>query len=76
MGKLYSSWNNHDTAILCFQKSLELNKDDLETMNSLGIAYLKAKKFEQAKKCFQKVIRLQPDNIIAYGNIGNVFAEE
>ncbi|MFL2767624.1 MAG: tetratricopeptide repeat protein [Dehalococcoidia bacterium] len=40
-------------------------KNNIETLNRLGIAYTKLDQKQNAIKCFDKVINISPNNIIA-----------
>ena len=44
-------------------------KNNIETLNRLGIAYTKLDQKQNAIKCFEKVIYISPNNIIAQKNL-------
>ena len=44
-------------------------KNNIETLNRLGIAYTKLDQKQNAIKCFDKVINISPNNIIAQKNL-------
>lgn len=43
---------------------------DVEALNGLGIAYIDAKRFADAKRTFQRALALDPTNGLAFQNLG------
>ena len=46
--------------------------DDIEALNSLGIAYGQARRFDEALPTFRHVLEIDPTNGLAWQNIGTV----
>lgn len=58
-----------EEAVTLNTELLQLNENDIETLNRIGFAYLKLGKITEAKKAFQKVISLDTYNPIAKRNL-------
>ena len=65
LGICYSNQNNFKKAIECFQKTIELDPQNVEGYCNFGIFYSLQKDFDKAIKCFQKAIEIDPENEIA-----------
>jgi tetratricopeptide (TPR) repeat protein len=59
-----------DGAIGEFQKALELNPNDLNVLNSLGVCYGHQQLTDEALKCYNQVLELDPENLMACYNQG------
>jgi diguanylate cyclase (GGDEF)-like protein len=59
-----------DGAIADYKMGLELNPDDLNILNSLGVCYGYLEQPEQARQTFARVLELDPDNLMAHYNLG------
>jgi Flp pilus assembly protein TadD len=62
-----------DSAYLHLNKSLELNKDNPESINNLGYIYKVAGRYEDAIKLFLKAISLKTEYILALNNLGETY---
>lgn len=67
--KLFEA-GDQDGAIDEFNRALELNPNDINVLNSLGVCYGYMHQLEEAKGCFEKVLSQNPDNMMAYFNQG------
>ncbi|MBW2624412.1 MAG: tetratricopeptide repeat protein, partial [Deltaproteobacteria bacterium] len=63
-----------DGAIGEFQKALELNPDDLNVLNSLGVCYGHQGLTDEALGCFNRALELDPENLMAFFNLGFILA--
>ena len=59
-----------DGAIADYKMGLELNPDDLNILNSLGVCYGYLEQPDLARKTFARVLELDPDNMMAHYNLG------
>jgi tetratricopeptide (TPR) repeat protein len=56
-----------------FRKALKIDPDNPDIHNSLGIAYYKTGRLQDALKSFQKVVAIDPQFSEGYYNIGSVY---
>ncbi|MBW2063001.1 MAG: tetratricopeptide repeat protein [Deltaproteobacteria bacterium] len=63
-----------EEAVAEFEKALELDPDDLNVLNSLGVCYGYERHLDLALECFGKVMKLDPQNLMAHFNQGFAFA--
>jgi tetratricopeptide (TPR) repeat protein len=63
-------------AILINQEIIQNYGNDLEAMNRLGLAFLKNKKENEAKKVFKQVLELDSSNIIANKHLDKIKNKE
>ncbi|HEY6348345.1 MAG TPA: tetratricopeptide repeat-containing glycosyltransferase family protein [Candidatus Angelobacter sp.] len=59
-------------AIACYQRALELQPDDVETLKSLGSLLRNRRSFRRALNCFRRVVELQPGDPSALVDLGGV----
>ncbi len=59
-----------DDALSVCQQALEVNEEDADTYNGLGVAYGQQGQFDEAITAFQEAIRLDPEHEWAYNNLG------
>ena len=64
-----------DEAIKHYLKAIELNPDNAEARNNLGVAYKENGDLTAAIESYQKAISLKPDYVDAYNNLGIVYNE-
>ena len=71
LGVSYLNDNNIQPAFVEFQKALELNPDDKETLNAIGVIYLlKLEDNARAVEFLQKALRLDKNYSEAWNNLG------
>jgi len=71
LGVSYFNDNNVQPAFVEFQKALELNPDDKETLNAIGIVYLlKLEDYTKAIEFLQKALRVDKNYSEAWNNLG------
>jgi len=71
LGVSYLNENNVQPAFIEFQKAYELNPDDKEVLNAIGIIYLlRFEDFPKAIDFFQKAVKVDHDFSEAYNNLG------
>jgi tetratricopeptide (TPR) repeat protein len=71
LGVSYLNENNVQPAFIEFQKAYDLNPEDKEVLNAIGIIYLlKYEDFQKAIEFFQRAISVDPDFSEAHNNLG------
>jgi len=71
LGVSYLNENNVQPAFIEFRKAYELNPEDKEVLNAIGIIYLlKFEDFPKAIDFFQKAVNIDPDFAEAHNNLG------
>lgn len=70
IGKSYLYENNIQSAYVEFQKALEFNPNDKETLNALGLVHLKFEDFQKARESFIKATTVDPNFSEAHNNLG------
>ncbi len=76
IGLSYLNSDNNSQALYYLNKAYEINPNDPEILNALGIAYSKVGEYEKAKKMFLKAIEKDPDRAETYTNLGALLAKE
>lgn len=71
--KLFES-GDWQGAISEYKQGLELNPEDLNLLNSLGVCYGYLNNVDDALSTFSRVIEIDPDNLMAHFNIGFALA--
>ena len=51
---------------------LNISKNNIETLNRLGISYMKLSNKVNATKCFKNVLKISPNNVIAQKNLNKL----
>ena len=64
---------NYDEAIKYFYKALDLNPNNLGTLNQLAECYERTKSFDKAKKYYLDVIKIDSYNKIANKGVGRIY---
>lgn len=71
LGVSYLNDNNIQPAFVEFQKALELNPNDKETLNAIGVIYLlKLEDYTKASEFLQKALKLDKNYSEAWNNLG------
>lgn len=69
LGVSYLSENNLQPAFLEFQKAIELNPENKEFYNALGIVYLRLQDTTRAEESFRKATRIDDSYSEAFNNL-------
>jgi tetratricopeptide (TPR) repeat protein len=72
-GCRFKNKRDYDSAIYCFERSLELDPDLVDAMLERGIAYVSKSDYDHAKRDLEQVIQLRPDAPTAYIYRGIIF---
>lgn len=72
-GDLYYNDGALTEAIREYQLGLELAPENVNLLNSLGVAYVKFNRPAKAAACFEQVLALEPDNFMALFNLGSTW---
>ncbi len=67
MGSIYFILEESKKAITYFEKALEINPDDIETLTLKTNAHLSLQQKDEAIVCCKKIISLDPINYEAHG---------
>ncbi len=62
-----------DEAEKVFQKVLNVNPDDLDTYNRMGIALRQQKRYEEAEHLYMRALKMHPQHAGFYHNLGVVY---
>lgn len=65
---------NHEEAIRCYDKALEIDPRDVNTWSNKGIALGAMGRHEAALACFDKALEIEPKSPVAWNNKGNLLA--
>lgn len=65
-----------DEAVRLYEKGLEAYPAISSAWNNLGMAYMRLRRFEEAKQSFEKAILFDSGNADAYANLGVLFARD
>ncbi|PSK94428.1 tetratricopeptide repeat protein [Taibaiella chishuiensis] len=69
----YSNGGNIQDAITWYQKALEINPGEANTLIGLGDAYLKARDGGNAMSSYEKAVEKGTNNSLAYSKIGSLW---
>lgn len=72
-GDLYYNDGALTEAIREYQLGLELAPENVNLLNSLGVAYVKFNRLAKAAACFEQVLTLEPGNFMALFNLGSTW---
>lgn len=76
LGVSYANDNKVQMAYVEFQKAYELNPNDKEVLNALGLVYIVFEDFQKAKESFTKAITIDPNFSEVHLNLGVVYSRE
>ena len=69
-GDFYFDEGDYKQAIRDYQTGLQLQPDDVNLLNSLGVALAEVNRHRQAITCFEKVLAAKPGNFMSLVNKG------
>ncbi len=69
-GDAYFDEGDYRQAVRDYQAGVLMNHDDINLMNSLGVALAELNRHRQAVACFKQVLKKEPDNFMALANLG------
>ena len=73
LGILLNQIGEHQKAINCFQKAIQINPNYESAHNNLGFLLFKKEEYQKAVNCFQKAIQINPNYTDAFYNLGNTY---
>ncbi len=73
LGRSYFNENKIQMAYVEFQKALELNPDDKEALNALGVVNLQFDNLQKAEESFLKAIKIDSNYSEAHTNLGATY---
>jgi tetratricopeptide (TPR) repeat protein len=62
MGEAFALKGDMDQAIAEYEKALEIDPNDVDTHDNLGLAFLQMRKANEAMVQFREALRLKPDD--------------
>jgi tetratricopeptide (TPR) repeat protein len=74
LGNIYSSQENYELATRAFNRSLELDTQDVEAMVGLAFTYLSAEQYQPAIEILTGVVQIQPSHT-AYQHLGYCYLQ-
>ncbi|MDQ7798454.1 MAG: tetratricopeptide repeat protein [Candidatus Edwardsbacteria bacterium] len=66
----YAKRRQADSAIVHYQKAMEIRPDNIDAVNNLGVLYFMMGKYAQAEGEYKKAAALSPRSPVVYYNIG------
>ncbi len=67
---------NYYDAIYLLRKAMKVKGEDVNILNTLGLAYGRIGNSDMARSMFKKVLEIDPKFKYAWNNLGNVYARE
>ena len=65
----------HESKTIC-KKLLESNKNDLNTLNILGLCFFAEENYNESKKIFNNILKVDKENISALNSLGRINHEQ
>lgn len=65
--------SDYKRAIDYYQRGLELNPDDIDMLNSLGMAYYSSGQYQQAINTYKKAVDIDPENPDIFGRLAAAY---
>lgn len=72
-GNLFLDLGEIDKAVECHKITLRFDKNNLNSINGMGLAYVNSGKDEEAIKCFKQALSIDPKHDYSNFNLGNVY---
>lgn len=69
-GDIYYAEGDLTSAVKEYKAGLNCDSENLNLLNSLGVAYADMDKHKDARNCFEKVLAIDPENFMALYNSG------
>ncbi len=76
VGVSYLKEGKLQMAFVQFQKALQLDPDNKNVLNSLGLVYLQLEEYDKAEELFLKSVSIDPEFSDAYNNLGVTYMRE
>ena len=73
MGISSHSLGKFEDAILCFNRVVQVDRQNFHAFNNLGNAFFELKKYQDALICYDNSIKVNPNFAEAFYNAGNVY---
>jgi len=74
LGVLYAKKRMWKEALAAFQKTLQIQPEDVDARANLGWVFSELKRYEEAKKEFLEALRLAPGYARAHAGLGGLYA--
>lgn len=71
-GDAFFDEGDYRAALREYRRGLRLKSNDVNLINSLGVALVECNQLRAAAKCFQDALALEPENYMALVNLGRV----
>ncbi len=76
LGASYNEMANHNEAIKCFNKIIDINPNFADAYYNLAVINKKLDQQEDAESNYIKSIRINPKKFEAYNNLGNIYKDK
>lgn len=70
LGRVFAAEGNLVEAVKHLEAAARLREGDLETLNSLGVAYARVRRFEDGRRLFRQVLGADPHAPATWNNLG------
>lgn len=75
LGNQYSLKEDYENATRCYKKVLELEPNNLEGNENLGVISWNLEKYDDFERYYKKIIEIEPAYIDGYNELGNLYFE-
>jgi Flp pilus assembly protein TadD len=69
LGRQLAWFGRHDEALEHFQRAAMINRNDVEVLSELGIAFLRRGDVQPALAVYEQLLLVEPDNVPALNNL-------